>query len=612
MLATATERLCVDSEANQLKFLKAQIVEVLLSVITKHEKNAAVVGESFRALVTLSSVRPCPQKIRTEESFRIYVHGLRVHDKSEYVARWGCNLIYSCAVDDHSRMILGSNRACEAVIVALQKHSNQSAVAALWGCKALVALSVLDSNKSRFINSETCVAVVKALEAHQDDAASSEWVCAAVVSLGASESNRLKLNGACSALCQVLKKQMATSEIVTRLACEAIYELCVEEINRQSFAAAGASELLVHNLNTHMHDVKVSQQVCRAIAGFSNVPVNSTDFSNPTSLGANGCCQALFVTMRTHSFSPPLIEWACASIAAVTDRNATNQSIFLDMVSKDSTMNIFKLITFLLSTHRTHLGVCYQACRAVRSLCQANVKMVREFSAVGIVPVTMKVLKTHKGVDNIVEFACWMLTYIVAPEFAPEDEYNPTLSPSQSQANLIDLDTAIVSQPSVTTTDSSAAVVDSGAVPISEISTKVPQIATSRKSSPSRGVTNLLPIASAPRSATTIPNSFDLYRDRSNWEVLLQALQTNMLKPIVARWICAAISVFADIGKLSHLELCDSVLTMLTRHMDKDYVLMRGLQAVGKLADCHPDNKVNIYTSSVHISIISILIVDII
>jgi hypothetical protein len=269
-----------------------------------------------------------------------------------------------------------------------------------------------------------------------------------------------------------------------------------------------------------MHDVKVSQQVCRAIAGFAKVPINSSDFSNPTSLGANGCCQALFVTMRTHSFSPPLVEWACAAVAALTDRNATNQSIFLDMVSKDASINIFKLITFLLSTHRTNLGVCYQACRAVRSLCQANVKMVREFSAVGVVPVTMKVLKTHKGVDKIVEFACWMLTYIVTPEFAPEEEYNPSLSPSHSQASLIELDTTSVAPSSITATDSSEAaasvlVASLGIVvppPISEAVGKAdqqPQISISRKSSPGRAGAsgNPFPFESAPRSVTRIPNS---------------------------------------------------------------------------------------------------------
>jgi hypothetical protein len=144
--------------------MKGNIIEILLNVMERHEKSAAVVGETFRALVNLSTLQPCPLKIRVEESFKLYVRGMKIHEKIENVARWGCNLIFACAIDDQTRSRLGDLKACEAVVVALQKHGVASSQLATWACKALVALSLFEPNKLRFVNSETCSAIIKILE----------------------------------------------------------------------------------------------------------------------------------------------------------------------------------------------------------------------------------------------------------------------------------------------------------------------------------------------------------------------------------------------------------------------------------------------------------------
>ena len=51
--------------------------------------------------------------------------------------------------------------------------------------------------------------------------------------------------------------------------------------------------------------------------------------------------------------------------------------------------------------------------------------------------------------------------------------------------------------------------------------------------------------------------------------------------------------MFAEHGQLEHLSLCDTVLTTLTRHMDKEIVLMQALIAIGKLAGVNNENKVS-------------------
>lgn len=163
-LVTAVDRMCQDSDINKTKFIKGEIIDILLNILSYHEKCAAVVGECLRALVNLSSVTPCPTRIRSDNSFKLYVRCLRLHDKIEVVAQWGSNLIYTSSVDEKTRSRLGEMKACEAIIAVLQKHGANNTRVAMWACRALVALSMHDPNKLRFVNSETCSSTIKALE----------------------------------------------------------------------------------------------------------------------------------------------------------------------------------------------------------------------------------------------------------------------------------------------------------------------------------------------------------------------------------------------------------------------------------------------------------------
>ena len=164
-MATATDRLCQDSESNKAKFLRGGIIEKLLTLLSLHDKSAGVAEETLRALVTISGNKPPAERIRSDDSFKLYVRGIRYHDKSEKVARWGSNLIYCCAlVDDATRVKLGEVKACDAIVGVLQKHGSVDAPAAFWASRALVALSLSVPNRMRFVHSDSCLYIVKSLD----------------------------------------------------------------------------------------------------------------------------------------------------------------------------------------------------------------------------------------------------------------------------------------------------------------------------------------------------------------------------------------------------------------------------------------------------------------
>jgi hypothetical protein len=111
-LATATDRLCQDSVSNKTLFIQGEIIDLLLATMSTHEKCTALVGECLRALVTFTNIAPYPAKLRHDESLKLYIRVMRIHEKSDKVARWGCNLIYTCASEALFREKLGKSRRC--------------------------------------------------------------------------------------------------------------------------------------------------------------------------------------------------------------------------------------------------------------------------------------------------------------------------------------------------------------------------------------------------------------------------------------------------------------------------------------------------------------------
>ena len=106
-LCTATDRLCQDSVTNKTGFVQGDIIDLLLTTMNSHEKSTALISECLRALVTFASITPFPAKLRHDESLKLYIRVMKLHEKSDKVARWGCNLIYSCASETVYREKLG-------------------------------------------------------------------------------------------------------------------------------------------------------------------------------------------------------------------------------------------------------------------------------------------------------------------------------------------------------------------------------------------------------------------------------------------------------------------------------------------------------------------------
>lgn len=248
--------------------------------------------------------------------------------------------------------------------------------------------------------------------------------------------------------------------------------------------------------------------MCRAIAGLANPTSNSTE--NATNLGAAGACQGVVIALKTHTFSTPLVEWACAAISALSDRHPNNQLIFYSM-HKDNNMNVFKLLVDALTMHRTVPFVCYQSCRAVRSLSTLNTDNAILFAQYGIVPAAIKALRTHKSVEYVVEHSCWILATIAAPTTAPVEEEE-----NEGEERLVD-DSTTTTAATHNIHPTSTLTVDVTNTTTTATTTPVKTVSTSEQQPPvvQHGSPRLAPV-----------NSIELYKDLANWYVHVYIIYT--------------------------------------------------------------------------------------
>lgn len=529
-LASAIDSLAMNSEANKAKFTGLQVIEYLLTALQKHEKSAIMITDCLRALINLSTVEANKKRVFNEPAFKLYVKLMKQHEKSSQVALWSCTMIYTASYNEANRILLGGSKACENVINVLAKHGGSDPEVAAWGCKAVVGLSLADSNKERFHNPESCNAMVKVLQNQNKEPVVAEWCTAAVVSIAVFPQNRIKLgsSGVCAALCATLTNQK-NIEAIVRLGCEAVYELALEEQNQTAFKTAGILPIMIDLFNQHGTNAMIAAEICRAISSLSsNNPEIAAQFVDL------GVTELLITGLKLHIFSAPFNQWACSSIAALCGKSPKNQTIFGELPT-------IEIISKVIRQHTTVAAVCAQSMRCIRTLSFNNKENSSRVAKSDIIPSCLGLMKAHVAVDVIVEHASWIVGNI---EYKPVPQLSSTQSFKMSSENLLQ---------------------DSASVPAQGESSKE----ESNKMSAS---------------------AKEFYRDASNWDILYAALQQSAHKTIPLRWVCTAISMFAERGKLAHPNICDSLVSLLDKHIDNDQVVQKLLVAIGSLAHTNTEN----------------------
>lgn len=546
-LAGAVDVLCTNSVQNRGKFSALKTVENLIAALHKHEKNASLVIECLKALVNLAYVEGNKPKIFNEQTFRLYVKVMKLHEKNDKAAWWTCTIISSAAYNKENLLGLGQAKACENVINVLARHGEANPNVAQWGCNCVVALSLLDENKGKFHNSDACQAIVKALASHYQNTLVAQFGSASIASLAVFPQNRSRLAQAkaSQALCNTLSYQNANENII-RFTCEAISEISDDKTNQQMLKSDGVCDILVNLYIQHAANANVTSDLLHAMSAVAfGQPEIGTKFVD---LGVG---QYIMNGIATHAAtSRPFAEFAASAIASIVGKNPKHQVVLTDLDAVETLAEV-------LIAHKDIRAVVTQILRALRILTtNSKESQARVTKHETLLPTIMDLLNVHILVPVIVEHACWILGTM---------DFKPITDRSKSNS-----------------------VADATPYTESTVDSTVQQ--PSNSAPPSLRSPSLVGVFNSSVPVVTPSTTKQFYGNSAHWDLLLSALKTHESKPNPFRCVCMAITMFSNKGKLPHMSICTVLVQVLEKHVDDEYELHRILEAIGALARNHPMN----------------------
>jgi hypothetical protein len=598
-LTLAVDILSHQNEANQQHFTTLNIISLLLDGLQKHDKHPGLVATTFRCLITLANVKDNANAVVFQEQFlKLYSRLLRQHDKEVNVFLYGCQLLYTAAsVDNLNRSILGKLKNCEFLVQQLLKYGEGSSNLAAWGCKAIVALSLFDGNKEKFHTPDSSTLLNKLLKAHYVDVVVAEWCTAAIVSTASFAQPRAKLGqlGVLGVLTHCLALHHS-NEVILKLVCEAFYELCQDAQNQAlvatqcvvtsaSIAPATAAiaannsakshhedstphdtpagpvpilgnifQIMVSIYNDHMGSVNFAIALCKAI---SSLTLNQTD--NGVICVEAGIIACLLESIPMHIMVPLHVTWAFSAIASLTGQKKPSHQIgFLENTT------LIENLSQAMTYHAAQIPAMIQVARCIRALAIGNSETQLLISQdEHLLRNCMQILQIHYLHETIVEHVSWILGSV---------EYRPLLA--VSAVNMA----AEQSQ--------KAATVESSASPVRTVPRSISM--DTMLLSPDTAVATTAGTAHAVTTTSTAKRlkglMYEFYTSPVYWDLFYQILFAHPNKPLVIRWVCTAISLFSDKGKVTSSNLCTILMQYVERYVQQETELSRLLQAIGSLA----------------------------
>ena len=144
----------------------------------------------------------------------------------------------------------------------------------------------------------------------------------------------------------------------------------------------------------------------------------------------------------------------------------------------------------------------------------------------------LKTLKTHKLSDTAVENACWVLGNVVVA--LPVSATSFSFAGSERGSSPVTV--GPVGFDTISLEDSPSATTNTVDDPFNPTTTGTSSFTSFSSSSPSSPLQALRD---------------SVYQDVHHWDLLVGCVDTHMQKEQAVRWLAAAVSVFADQGKLS-------------------------------------------------------------
>jgi len=468
------------------------------------------------------------------------LNAMHKHERHEGVAYGVMRALVVLQEDGTVKPRVKHETAIKVYLRAMKTHEKNEKVAR-WGCNLIYCCATDDRTRALLGIAKACELVVTALTKHgaqSSDVAS--FGCMAVSSLSMYESNSIRFNNTETCVGVVHAVKAHTDDVVVcEWGCAAVYTLASHAGNRSKLGSAGACAAILSALSKQVSNEMVTQIAVGAIFELCQEP------SNRVFVGAAGGCEVLTTTLETHAANSDITSQVLKSIAATASGSVDNGDKFGDA-------GVCVLLKSVLETHTFHLSVVEWACASLANLADKNGKNQKLMNETGLCNLIVTQLENHN--QN-------------APVSYQGVRAIRTMATGSKENSQI--------------------FVGNGAVPV-----------TIKVLLRHKNIINIVENGCwilgniiAPSTSQIDKNSVEIYATEAYWDLLAFLIETHSAHEQTTRWMCAAVSVFADNGKLAHSPMCDVLMRLLSKYPDRNVVVQRSLFTIGSLAECHPENR---------------------
>lgn len=377
---------------NKLKCLELKFIDVLLSALVKHEKEADMIASTFQVIVELSSLffqHPgINAQLFSDEHIKMYLKLIKIHEKIPGIALQGSVLLQTiCQLNakpvqntvatlgelksnNDFKLILCKYKGPDLVLSLLTKHYKEcpSPVFLHATCNSLVALSKIPAAFEALQSSEVCQLLLDVLKEYFAQIEVCESILRAILSISMFPHNRNKLGtkDIASLLTNTMNEHRNHPMIII-LSGELIDHLCSSSLpspvvpsasSSTSHHASSSSSALKTNTNNqylfsqqsnlfplllslygdHLFDLKVMIALNKAIA---SLLYQQVDLCNK--ILDLGILPLIYRCLAIHLYNPMLVQYACSLLTSLT--------------SKANPKGIAALGSFLTSEDRLHANL---------------------------------------------------------------------------------------------------------------------------------------------------------------------------------------------------------------------------------------------------------------
>lgn len=377
--------------------------DLVARALSLYKEDANIAVACCMAAFTLSAFNATHKEALGEAGIcSDLVEILRIHVANRDVALWSTRAIASLAIEnDNNTLKFVAAGACETLPVTMQGLQRDVDIAGA-GCSIIASLAANFATAGRLGHNGAVEAIVSALQLHSDSELVVTKGAMGISRMAQSVGNTSWLGpaGACEALLEAIKKH-TENETVSYEAWYAVGSMAVDINNCIRLGAAGACEMVVAALILHPESDLIVEAASRAVGKLSKFSKNAAI------IHSSGDCDVIISSFRAHKNNEMAAYQLCQTLSILSFGDKAIQA-------RLGALGACELVVDALRIHQNSEMVVPQGLMAVKSLAYQNAENQSALREVEVCPFVLSLMEQHCLVLPVNQAGCWSISNLCA------------------------------------------------------------------------------------------------------------------------------------------------------------------------------------------------------